>query len=81
VPLLYLFRDSDERLAGPHDDRLLKVNPAAVGKSGRRQRAQALAIAGVALEDPDIPPASTPSRWKRGMMRSSAKRNVNQGSW
>ena len=26
-------------------------------------------------------PAWTPSRWKRGMIRSSAKRNVNQGSW
>jgi hypothetical protein len=25
-----LLRDSDERLAGPHDDRLVKVNPAAV---------------------------------------------------
>lgn len=26
-------------------------------------------------------PDSTPSRWNRGTMRSSAKRKVNQGSW
>ena len=43
-------------LAGSHDDRLLKVHPAAVANSGRRQQAKPLAGDRVNLENRHPPP-------------------------
>src|SRR5437763_11205052 len=49
-------RHRNERLPGPHDDRFGEVHPAALAHGGGRQQAQALAGAGVDLEDRDTPP-------------------------
>src|SRR6266542_2520244 len=38
-------------------------------------------VPGSILNTDTCRPASTPSRWKRGMVRSSAKRKVKCGSW
>ena len=51
-----LARHRNERLAGPHDDRLREVHPAAFANGRRRQQAQPLAGAGVDLEDRHPPP-------------------------
>ncbi len=49
-------RHGDRPLAGPHDDRLREVHPAAFVHGGRRQQTQALASARVDLEDRATPP-------------------------
>src|SRR5947209_4477040 len=50
------FRHRNEGIAGPYDDRLREVHPAAFANGGGRQEAQALATVGVDLEDLHPPP-------------------------
>lgn len=54
--IILLFRHRNERLAGPHDNRLQEVYPAALAHGDGRQQAQPLVAAGVDLEDRDTPP-------------------------
>ena len=56
LPILSRFRHGDERLAGPHDERLREVHPAALAHGRRRQQTQALAGSGFDLEDFHPPP-------------------------
>ena len=76
-----LFRHGDERFAGPNDNRRLQVHPTSVAHGGRRQQVQPLACAGVDPEDLHRPPGLNALQVEPGMIRSSAKRKVNQRPW
>src|SRR5262249_9941848 len=64
--LAFSFGNGDKRFAGPHDDRLREVHPAALAYGSGRQQAQTLAAAGVDLEDLDPPPGLDAFQMKAG---------------
>jgi hypothetical protein len=49
-------RHRNERLTGPHDNRLTEVHPTALSNCGGRQQTEALAGGGVNLVDLHQPP-------------------------